>query len=171
MLPKLDYSNKQTKSSISLKNNQWDRVSEGSRTGLILALQMADLFALTESELWIGLPATGCINLLWPNLGLNYKLKKQLCVWMFCLLVYKFTHVCKAHRGQKRTLEPLELWLWMAVRCHVGAGKRRPVLRKRKSSRCLNYCCLFSPSTNILVIYSQQTELSLRKHMKETHGS
>lgn len=38
---------------------------------------------------------------------------------MLCLHVYMYTP--GAHRGQRRVLEPLELWLEMLVSSHIGA--------------------------------------------------
>lgn len=44
-------------------------------------------------------------------------------------------HVCRAHGGKKRALDPLELELQLAVSYHVGAGvPREPVSSAREAS-------------------------------------
>lgn len=59
-----------------------------------------------------------------------------LCICVFCLYVYPPQYMPGAHKCQKKTLDPLELELWMLVNYYVGAGNWNWV--PCKSSKCSN---------------------------------
>lgn len=64
-------------------------------------------------------------------------------------------HVCSAHRGEKRALDPLELELQLVVSYHVGAGvQKEPVSSAREVNSLLYWP--FSPAPFADIAWSSE---------------